>query len=153
MSDTQQIIEKILTDKKHSLGVDTLPQSELLQTLILIQKTLGYMPNNGISLIAEAFNISRADVHGVITFYDDLDLRDEAPARSKHVLQICQAEACQSMGVREIMRKLKKHDLASNGDITIQKVYCLGNCALAPAVMLDGEPYGNMTYDKINELF
>ena len=151
MSDTQDTINVIMAQKKEALGVEILPQSDLLQTLILIQDKLGYVPKNSISSIAETFNVSRADVHGVITFYDDLKLQESAPPKPKHVLQVCQAEACQSMGVREIMRQLKQR-YPLEGDVKIEKVYCLGNCALAPTAMIDDQPYGNISYEQINEL-
>lgn len=152
MKNTQTIIARILTDKQQTLAMEVLPQSELLQVLIAIQNELGYIPKNSISALAEVFNISRADVHGVVTFYDDLKLRDEAPVSAKHVLKICQAEACQSMGVRAIMRQLKERYPLDNERVRIEHVYCLGNCALAPSILLDGQPHGNVTFDHINDL-
>ena len=100
-----------------------------------------------IPLIAEALNISHAEVHGVISFYHDFR---RAPAE-KHVLQICRAESCQSMGCNSLIAHVEKNlgvkmgETSADGNITLRPVYCLGNCALSPAVMLDGQPYGRVS--------
>ena len=100
-----------------------------------------------IPLVAEALNISHAEVHGVISFYHDFR---RAPA-GRHVLQICRAESCQSMGCNPLIEHVEKRLGVSLGEttagrsFTLRPVYCLGNCALSPAVMLDGQPYGRVS--------
>jgi formate dehydrogenase subunit gamma len=145
-----QKIENIIEQQQKALNSQVLPESELLQTLILIQQELSYIPKNSISTLAEAFNISRADVHGVVTFYDDLKLQD-APSNAKKIIRVCQAEACQSMGVRQLMQELESA-YPKDGEISIEKVYCLGNCALAPAAMIDNQCYGNVSISQIKNL-
>jgi formate dehydrogenase subunit gamma len=98
-------------------------------------------------LIADALNISKAEVHGVISFYHDF--RHEPPGR--HVMKLCRAEACQSMGCDRTIRHVENRVGAKLGEtspdhgFTLEPVYCLGNCALSPAVMLDGKLYGRVS--------
>jgi formate dehydrogenase subunit gamma len=97
--------------------------------------------------IAEALNISKAEVHGVISFYHDF--RHHPPGR--HVLKMCRAEACQSMGcdktIQHVEHRLgvKLGETTADGSFTVEQVFCLGLCALSPAVMLDGRPYGRVS--------
>ena len=124
----------------------------LIQILHDVQESLGHVPESAIMALAEALNLSRADVHGVVSYYHDF--RTE-PA-GKHVVKICQAEACQAMGCRE----LTAHAETSLGvelhgtkdDVTLEPVYCLGNCALAPAAMVDGKTYGRVSNDRFDAL-
>ena len=116
----------------------------LLPILQALQEEFGYIDDAAIPLVARELNLSKAEVHGVISFYHDF--RREPAGR--HVLKICRAEACQSMGCEE----LAQHAGASDEAITIEPVYCLGNCALSPAVMLDGVPYGRMSKSKLDTL-
>ena len=103
---------------------------------------------------AQALNVSRAEVHGVITFYHDF--RD-APG-GRHVLQICRAESCQAMGCEALVQRLRMaHRLepgqtSANGALTIENVYCLGHCALSPAALLDGQPIGRLDEARIDAL-
>src|SRR5205814_3975374 len=98
-------------------------------------------------LIADALNISHAEVHGVISFYHDF--RHEPPGR--HVLKMCRAEACQSMGCDGLIEHVESRlgtklgGTSADGSFTLDTVFCLGNCALSPAVMLDGVPYGRVS--------
>lgn len=140
-------IDKLKADSQ----IAPLPQSELLQVLIEIQKNFLHIPKDSISTISQAFNVSRADVYGIITFYDDLQLKDCAPTQ-KRVVRVCQAEACQSMGVRQLMKKLEDKYSQDTDGVTIEKVYCLGNCALAPSVMIENKCYGNASFDQIDNL-
>jgi len=115
-----------------------------LPILHALQETFHYVPDAALPLIAEALNISRADIYGVLTFYHDF--RREPPGR--RVVKVCRAEACQSMGGREAAAALlADHNLdwgetSADGEITIEPVYCLGLCAVAPAALIDGEPLG-----------
>ena len=119
----------------------------LLPILHALQEEFGYVDPAATPMIASALNLSHAEVHGVISFYHDF--RHEAPG--KHVLKVCRAEACQSMGadalVHHIERRLgvKLGETTPDRILTVEQVFCLGNCALSPAVMLDGEPYGRVS--------
>lgn len=119
----------------------------LLPVLHALQEEFGYVDNAAIPLVAEALNISQAEVHGVISFYHDF--RRTAPGR--HVLRICRAEACQSMGSDALVGHVEKRlgikmgETTADRSISLQPVYCLGNCALSPSVMLDDQPYGRVS--------
>jgi len=115
----------------------------LLPILHALQEEFGYVDEAAIPLVADALNLSKAEVHGVISFYHDF--RHTAPGR--HVLRICRAEACQSMGceklVEHVEQKLgvKVGETTADRTVTLEEVYCLGLCAMSPSVMLDGKPY------------
>jgi formate dehydrogenase subunit gamma len=119
----------------------------LIPILHALQEEFGYIHPDATPLIAEALNLSRAEVHGVISFYHDF--RHELPGR--HVLRICRAESCQSMGCDALIDHVEKKagvklgETTPDGSLTIEQVFCLGNCALSPAVMMDGEPYGRVS--------
>ncbi len=115
----------------------------LLPVLHDLQTHFGYIRPNFVPEIAKALNLSRADVHGVISFYHDF--RDKAP--TGRIVKICRAEACQSMGVDRLEDHIK-----GESSITLEPVYCLGNCACAPAVMVDGKTYGRVTSERLEEL-
>ena len=127
-------------------GLKHLPGA-LLPILHAIQEEFGYVDAAATPLIAGALNLSRAEVHGVISFYHDFR---HAPA-GKHVLRICRAESCQAMGCDALIAHVERRsgiqlgDTTSDGSLTVEQVFCLGNCALSPAVMLDGEPYGRVS--------
>ncbi len=116
----------------------------LIEILHDLQETLGFVPDSTLPTIADALNLSRAEVYGVRTFYHDF--RTE-PA-GKHVLKLCRAEACQAMGADQLAAAVAKSlgieigSTTRNGAVTVEAVYCLGNCALAPAAMLDGKLMG-----------
>lgn len=126
----------------------------LLPLLHDIQDRLGHVPADAVPAIAVALNLSRAEVHGVISFYHHF--RSEAPGR--HVLQMCQAEACQSMGATALLERLRRrlgvglHATTADRAITLEPVYCLGNCACAPAAMVDGEVRGRLTPESLDAL-
>jgi formate dehydrogenase subunit gamma len=119
----------------------------LLPILHALQDEFGYVDKAAIPLIAEALNLSHAEVHGVISFYHDF--RHSPPG--KHVLKMCRAEACQSMGCESTIRHVEKRlgvrlgETTEDRGFTVDAVYCLGNCALSPAVMLDGKLYGRVS--------
>ncbi len=126
----------------------------LLQVLHEVQDRLGYVPPAAVPVIADALNLSRADVHGVVTLYHHFR---HAPA-GRHVIQLCQAEACRSMHCEQLtahaQRKLgvKLNETTPDGRYTLEPVYCLGNCACSPAMMIDGRLYGRVTNDSFDEL-
>ena len=119
----------------------------LLQILHAVQDALGHVPPAAVPMIATALNLSRAEVHGVITFYHHFRNR----AAGRHIIQVCQAEACRSMHCQQltehIMRRLQLDfgGTSSDGRFTLEPVYCLGNCACAPAIMVDGDLHGRVT--------
>jgi formate dehydrogenase subunit gamma len=119
----------------------------LLPILHALQDEFGYVDEAAVPLVAGALNLSHAEVHGVISFYHDF--RDTPPGR--HLLKLCRAEACQSMGcdktIEHVENRLgiKLGQTTDDGSFTVEPVYCLGLCALSPAAMLDGEPYGRVS--------
>ena len=126
----------------------------LLPLLHAIQDDLGYIPEECYGAISTALNLSIAEVHGVVSFYHHF--RTHVPGR--HVLQVCRAESCQAMGCAELEEHLKTrlnvdyHQTTADGAITLEPVYCLGNCALSPAVMMDNELYGRVSAAQIDQI-
>lgn len=126
----------------------------LMPILHAVQHRIGHVPAEAVPVIARALNLSRAEVHGVVSFYHDF--RSTPPGR--HVVQVCRAEACQSMGCEALVEHAKErlgvdfHGTTADGAITLEAVYCLGNCALSPALMADGELHGRMTPKRFDEL-
>lgn len=124
----------------------------LVQILHAFMDRFGSISSDAIRQLADELNLSRADVHGVVSYYHDF--RTE-PA-GKHVVKICEAEACQSMGSRELTEHAKKslgvdmHE--SNADVTLEPVYCLGNCACSPAIMVDGKTFGRVSAERFDEI-
>ena len=129
-------------------------EGPLLPILHEIQAEFGYVPQESLPIIAQELNLSRAEVHGVVTFYHDY--RDHPAGR--HVLKLCRAEACQSMGGDEIAARVKAllgidfHQTTLDGAVTLEPVYCLGLCSCAPSAMLDGEVHGTLDADLAAEL-
>ncbi|MBB3611949.1 formate dehydrogenase subunit gamma [Rhizobium sp. BK602] len=136
--------------------IDSMKSMEgpLLPILHGLQEEFGYVPQDTLPLIASALNLSRAEVHGVMTFYHDY--RDHPAGR--HVLKLCRAEACQSMGGDQLAERVKQllgidfHQTTLDGSVTLEPVYCLGLCACAPAAMLDGELYGRLDEHEAEDL-
>jgi formate dehydrogenase subunit gamma len=126
----------------------------LLPILHALQDEFGYVDEAAVPLMAEALNISQAEVHGVISFYHDF--RRTPPG--KHVLRICRAESCQAMGCGKLIEHIEQRagiklgETTPDGNLTIEPVYCLGNCALSPAVMLDGQPFGRVSANVADAL-
>lgn len=132
-------------------GFDARPEM-LVQILVAFMERFGWIGEDAIRRLADELNLSRAEVHGVVSYYHDL--RTSPPGR--HVVKICAAEACQAMGGRE----LAAHAAAilgvaigeSNEDITLEPVYCLGNCACSPAVLVDGKIYGRVGPERLDAI-
>ena len=116
----------------------------LLPVLHAVQHALGYVPPDAVPLIANGLNLSRAEVHGVITFYHYF--RDTPPGR--HVIQICRAESCKAMDGAALEAHVKAHlgvdfhETTASGAFKVEPVYCLGNCACSPAIRIDDEIHG-----------
>jgi formate dehydrogenase subunit gamma len=129
-------------------------EGPLLPLLHGLQDAFGYIPELAHAPICEALNITRAELHGVITFYHDFR---EKPA-GQHVLKICRAEACQSVGgaamAEDLLAKLGLdwHGTLANGKVTVEPVYCLGLCACAPAAMLDDQVVGRVDAAKLDRM-
>lgn len=126
----------------------------LLPILHAIQDELGFVPPAALPRLADALNLSRAEVHGVITFYHDF--RTAPPGA--HVLKVCRAEACQAMGSEQLEQHLQRARGVALGatsadrQLTAEPIYCLGNCALSPSVMLDGRVHGRVTPARLDQL-
>ena len=145
--DLQPAIDAALTRYRDEPGA-------LLNVLHAIQETLGFVPPESITTIASALNLSRAEVHGAISFYHDFR---SAPG-GKHTLQICRAESCQAMGARALETHVKAalgvdyHQTTADGGITLEPVYCLGNCACSPSIRIDDEIYGRINAPRFDAL-
>ena len=121
-------------------------EGPLLPILHAIQAAFGCVPRQAVPLVAQALNLSRAEVHGVVSFY--ADFRDSPHGR--RVVRVCRAEACQSMGGEAAARALLQRlgldwgGTTDDGELTVEPAYCLGLCAVAPAALIDGEPVGRL---------
>lgn len=126
----------------------------LLPILHAVQEALGYVPKDSVPLIAHELNLSRAEVHGVVTFYHYF--RQQAPGR--RVVHLCRAEACQAAGAVSLETHVKRrlgidfHGTTADGAISLEPVYCLGNCALGPSIMIDHQLKGRVTPARFDEL-
>ena len=125
-----------------------------LPMLHALQKTFGHIPRAAVPMVASALNVSRAEVHGIVSFYHDFR---EAPPGA-HVLKLCRAEACQSMGGDAIAAAAIEHlqigwsETTPDGRITLEPVFCLGLCACAPAAMLDDKVVGALDTARLSAL-
>ena len=126
----------------------------LLPILHGVQDALDYVPKDAVPLIAQELNLSRAEVHGVLSFYHWF--RQEKPGRQ--VVHLCRAEACQAVGATELEAHAKRtlgvdfHETTADGALTLEPVYCLGNCALGPSLMIGGQLRGRVTPRRFDEL-
>jgi len=126
----------------------------LLPILHGIQAEFGYISQEMVPVIARELNISMADVHGVISFY--ADFRSEPAGRT--VVKLCRAEACQSVGAERLVAHAKQvfgvklGQTTPDGSVTLEQVFCLGNCALGPAVQVNGRLHGKVTEDRLDAL-
>lgn len=124
----------------------------LVQILHGLMDQFGWICEDAIRQLAEELNLSRAEVHGVVSYYHDF--RTTPPGT--HVVKICQAEACQAMGSRELsahaVTSLGVEMNASNEDVTLAPIYCLGNCACSPAIMVNGRTFGRVSTDRFDAI-
>jgi len=124
----------------------------LVQILHEFLERFAWISEAAVRQLADELNLSRAEVHGVVSFYHDF--RTTPPG--KHVIRICQAEACQAMGGRELAAHaesalgMKMHE--SSEDVTLEPIYCLGNCACSPAMMIDGKNYGRISHKRFDDI-
>ncbi len=140
-------IENIVRDWQDKPGA-------LLPILHAVQDALGYIPPTCLPIIAEGLNLSRAEVHGVVSFYHYFR---SAPS-GKHIIQICRAESCQALGSRALEAHAKHclnidyHQTTMDGEFTLEPVYCLGNCACSPAIRINGDTHGHVDQNKFDDL-
>lgn len=129
-------------------------EGPLLPILHEVQAAFGHVPQAALPQIADALRMTRAEVHGVMTFYHDFRA---APA-GKHVLKLCRAEACQSMGADRVAAHAQArlgvdwHETTPDGRVTLEPVYCLGLCACAPAAIVDGRVVGRVDEARVDDL-
>lgn len=125
-----------------------------LPILHALQAEFGYVPEETLPLVAEALNISRAEIYGIATFYHDFHLEPGG----KHTLRLCRAEACQSMGGTALADKAKAAlgvdfgETTPGGQVTLEQTFCLGLCACAPSATIDGKPVARLTPQKLDAL-
>lgn len=145
--DAEEVVARAIIAYAHEPG-------GLLPLLHTVQDALGWLPPESLARIADGLNLSRAEVHGVVSFYPDF--RTRPPGR--HVVRICRAEACQSMGANALVEHAahtlgtQMHTTRADGAVTLEPVYCLGNCALSPSVTIDGRLYGLVSPARFDDL-
>jgi formate dehydrogenase subunit gamma len=126
----------------------------LMLILRRVQDTLGWVPADAVPIIAKILNLSRAEVHGVVTFYHDF--RHQPPG--KNVIKVCRAESCQAMGAVALAEHIKERlgcdfgQTSADGAFTLDAVYCFGNCACSPAVMVNGKLIGRVTARRFDDV-
>ena len=125
-----------------------------LVILQALQAEFGCVPEDALPRVADALNLSRAELHGIVSFYHDF--RSTPPGR--HVLKLCRAEACQAMGGEALAARAQQrlgvgwNETSADGAVTLEPVYCLGLCACAPSAMLDGKPAGRLDGKRLDAL-
>ncbi|MCX7085393.1 MAG: formate dehydrogenase subunit gamma [Methylococcales bacterium] len=140
-------VQTIITALKDKPGA-------LLPILHAVQDALGYVPAESVPAIAKALQLSRAEVHGVISFYHYF--RDTAPG--KQTIHLCRAESCQAMGGKNLESHVKAHlgidyhETTADGKFSLEPVYCLGNCACSPAMQIGHEIYGRVSTENFESI-
>jgi len=146
-AETEALVQEIIARYRNVQGA-------ALPILHAVQEAIGYVPEDAIPAIAEALNVTRAEMHGVVTFYHDF--RREPAGR--HVLKLCRAEACQSAGGNVISERIRTKlgvqfgETSTDGRVTLDAVYCLGLCATAPSAMLDGKVIGRIDPERADRI-
>lgn len=126
----------------------------LLPLLHDIQATLGFIPKESVAAVASGMGLSRAEVHGVISFYHDFHMQP----RGEKTIQVCRAEACQAMGSRKLEAHVKSRlgidygGTTTDGRFSLEPVYCLGNCACSPSIRIDDDVYARVDKERFDEL-
>lgn len=142
-----RVIGRVIEERREQAGA-------LLPILHGIQDALGHVPPQSVPQIAAALNLSRADVHGVVSFYHYF--RSTPPGR--HTVHLCRAEACQSMGAEKLAAHARArlgidfHQTTADGAVSLEPIYCLGNCACSPAMLVDDEVVGRVTAERFDEI-
>jgi formate dehydrogenase subunit gamma len=146
-SEHGQTVQRIVADLKGRPG-------PLIEVLHAIQAELGYVPPAAVPLVASGLNLSRAEVHGVVSFYHFF----RATAPGAHTVGVCRAESCQAVGAEALAEHARQrlgvdfHETTPDGRFSLEPVYCLGNCACSPAVMIDGRLHGRVTPERLDAL-
>jgi len=126
----------------------------LMPILHAVQDRFGYLPPPTTAAVADVLNVSKADVHGVVTFYDDFRTKPGG----QHKIRVCRSEACQAVGGEQLAEHALKrlgigfHQTTPDGRYSLDPVYCLGNCACSPAIMIDDTVHGRVTPERFDEL-
>ena len=126
----------------------------VMLSLHKLQELFGYVDESAMPMLGKVFNLSRAEIHGVSSFYHDF--KNSKPG--KYTIKVCQAESCQAMGSEQLTKEIKTfldidfHETTSSGDFTLEPVYCLGNCACSPNIMIDKETYGRVSIEGFKAL-
>ena len=142
-----QTVRRVLTEMRERPG-------PLIEVLHGIQGELGFIPPAAVPVIADTLNLSRAEVHGVITFYHYF----RSTPQGRHTLEICRAESCQAMGAEALVEHAERRlgvrleETTGDGAVSLRPVYCLGNCACSPAVMIDDRLHGRVTPERLDAL-
>ena len=142
-----QTVQTIVDELKHKQGA-------LLPILHAVQGALGYIPASSVPVIASGLNLSRAEIHGVISFYHYFK---DTPAGNYNV-QVCRAESCQAMGSVALETHIKNrlgidyHENSADGQFSLEPVYCFGNCACSPAIQINDAIYGKVSADLFDEI-
>jgi formate dehydrogenase subunit gamma len=142
-----RVIEEIVASLADKPGA-------LMPVLHAVNERVGYIPAEAVPVIAHALNLSRAEVHGVISFYHDF--RTHRPGRK--IIRVCRAESCQAMGAVALANHIQARlginfgQTSDNGDFTLEPVYCLGNCACSPAIVIGDDIYGRVSPERFDEL-
>jgi formate dehydrogenase subunit gamma len=142
-----EIVNTLCSQMKSVLG-------PLMPILHAVQKKLGFVPHDAVPLIARELNLSIAEVHGVVTFYHYFR-KDRA---GRHVVHVCRAEACQARGAATLEAHAKRslgvdfHGTTKDGAISLEPVYCLGNCALGPSILIDERLHGRVSAQRFDDL-
>ena len=146
-STTTEVVRKIAATHRAQRGA-------LLPILHAVQEALGCVPPEAIPVLADELNLSRADVHGVVTFYHDF--RSQPAGRT--TVRVCRAEACQAVGAGRLVDHLRDRygmslgDTRYDGSVTVEQVFCLGNCALGPAVQVNGRLHGRVDEVRLSSI-
>ena len=139
---------------QQTIGTHAAQRGPLLPVLLALQETFGYVDPRAVQLVATTLNLSRADVHGVLTFYSDL--RSTPPGTVR--VQVCRGEACQAVGGRGLAEHATRAlgldfgQTAADGSLTLDEVFCLGNCALGPTVTVNGHLHGRVQQGRLDQL-
>ena len=143
----REVVENVVESHHDRIGA-------LLPVLHAIQDMFGFIPPQAIPLLAGAMNLSRAEIHGVMSFYHDF--RSEPPG--KHIVHLCRAEACQAMGAAGLEQHARERlgidygETTNDGQFTLEPVYCLGNCACSPSIRINDEIHARVSPEKFDEL-
>ncbi|MFF3565829.1 NAD(P)H-dependent oxidoreductase subunit E [Streptomyces sp. NPDC002574] len=142
----EQVVRTVAADHRDHRG-------PLLPILHAVQAELGCVPQEAVAVLADELNLSRADVHGVVTFYHDF--RREPAGRT--TVRICRAEACQALGAESLMDYAREAGLrpggtTADGSVTVEQVFCLGNCALGPSAEVNGRLYGRVDAARLGSI-